>query len=111
PLDPENYVHRIGRTARAGRTGKAISFCDDEDKHKLSRIEHLTQMKIPTEVFQGKSEPLKLKNAVAKKTKAPTTGKGQEKTSWLDHSKRQRLREDGKKLNTNPAFKKKKKKR
>ena len=39
PLDPETYVHRIGRTGRAGAAGKALSFCDSAEKSKLKAIE------------------------------------------------------------------------
>jgi len=39
PNDAENYVHRIGRTARAGETGEAISFCDAEERGYLRGIE------------------------------------------------------------------------
>ncbi len=39
PRDPEDYVHRIGRTARAGRTGKAVSFIGRRDFSLLARIE------------------------------------------------------------------------
>ncbi len=42
PGDPEDYVHRIGRTARAERTGTAITFVNTEDQYKFSRIEALT---------------------------------------------------------------------
>ena len=42
PVDPESYVHRIGRTARAGRSGSAITFCTREDRPTLTRIERLT---------------------------------------------------------------------
>ena len=48
PRDPESYVHRIGRTARAGRDGIAISFCDDAEKEYLREIEKITKQKIPT---------------------------------------------------------------
>jgi len=41
PPDPEDYIHRIGRTARAESTGTAITFINDKDQHKFSRIEHL----------------------------------------------------------------------
>ncbi len=48
PNDPESYVHRIGRTARAGREGKAISFCDRElEGSLLKAIEKLIKIKIP----------------------------------------------------------------
>ncbi|MBK9974884.1 MAG: DEAD/DEAH box helicase [Planctomycetes bacterium] len=39
--EPENHVHRIGRTARAGASGKAISFCDPDELSKLRQIEKL----------------------------------------------------------------------
>jgi ATP-dependent RNA helicase RhlE len=46
PNEPESYVHRIGRTARAGADGEAISFCDGSEKGYLRDIEKLTRMKI-----------------------------------------------------------------
>ncbi len=47
PQDPEDYVHRIGRTARAGATGKAFSFADEEYVFGLEPIEKYIGMKIP----------------------------------------------------------------
>jgi ATP-dependent RNA helicase RhlE len=46
PNVPESYVHRIGRTARAGREGIAISFCDAEEREYLRAIEKLTRRRI-----------------------------------------------------------------
>ena len=46
PMEPEAYVHRIGRTARAGASGVAISFCDDEERGLLKAIEKLTKARI-----------------------------------------------------------------
>jgi ATP-dependent RNA helicase RhlE len=46
PNVPETYVHRIGRTARAGRSGSAISFCDLEEVEYLIAIESTTRKKI-----------------------------------------------------------------
>ncbi len=45
--DPESYVHRIGRTARAGASGLAISFCDAEERLFLRDIERLIKQDIP----------------------------------------------------------------
>ncbi|GAA0317021.1 DEAD/DEAH box helicase [Sphingomonas oligophenolica] len=45
PNVPEQYVHRIGRTARAGASGVAISFCADDEKSYLRDIERLTRVK------------------------------------------------------------------
>jgi len=47
PDVPESYVHRIGRTARAGAEGIAISFCDGSDRSNLRAIEKLTRQAIP----------------------------------------------------------------
>ncbi len=47
PQDPEDYVHRIGRTARAGATGKAYSFADEQYVFGLEPIEKYIGMKIP----------------------------------------------------------------
>jgi len=47
PNIPESYVHRIGRTARAGAEGIAISFCDNEEMSFLRDIEKLIQLKLP----------------------------------------------------------------
>lgn len=47
PNIPETYVHRIGRTGRAGLSGTAFSFCDPEEKEFLDDIEKLIGLKIP----------------------------------------------------------------
>jgi len=47
PNIPESYVHRIGRTARAGADGIAISFCDSEERAFLRDIEKLIRISIP----------------------------------------------------------------
>ena len=56
PMEPESYVHRIGRTARAGRDGKAISFCDESERDLLSRIQRLIKLKLPVEEFVGEED-------------------------------------------------------
>jgi ATP-dependent RNA helicase RhlE len=45
--EPETYVHRIGRTARAGASGAAIAFCDHEERENLRAIEKLIRQSIP----------------------------------------------------------------
>ncbi len=47
PEEPESYVHRIGRTARAGLEGKAIAFCDSTERNLLRSIERLIRRPIP----------------------------------------------------------------
>ena len=46
PGEPETYVHRIGRTGRAGQSGLAISFCDPEQRQELRDVERLINRKL-----------------------------------------------------------------
>jgi ATP-dependent RNA helicase RhlE len=63
PDVPEQYVHRIGRTARAGATGIAIAFCSPEERSNLRDIERTTRRKIAVaplpEGFAAAAEALK----------------------------------------------------
>lgn len=52
PVEPEAYVHRIGRTARAGKEGRALSFCCDEEFKELFQIERLIKQKIEVDLEQ-----------------------------------------------------------
>jgi len=75
PNEPENYVHRIGRTARAGADGTAYSFCAAEDRNFLNQIERITKRKIAH--ADHKYHSLKAKNAEGKDAKpAPRRGFG-----------------------------------
>ena len=47
PNEPESYVHRIGRTARAGASGVAYSFCTVEERKHLKSIEKLIRLRVP----------------------------------------------------------------
>lgn len=49
PREAETYVHRIGRTGRAGAKGVAVSLCDHEEKEYLRAIERLTGRRVPAE--------------------------------------------------------------
>jgi len=57
PNEPETYVHRIGRTARAGTSGVAISFCDVEERSYLKQIERVIKKTIPVEKYEGIPAP------------------------------------------------------
>ena len=69
PEDYENYVHRIGRTARAGKSGKAVTLADEEYIYGLEPIEEYIHMKIPVlwpdecglEEVEDKSKGLKIR--------------------------------------------------
>jgi ATP-dependent RNA helicase RhlE len=47
PEDAENYVHRIGRTARAGRSGRAISFATPDQRRDVKDIERIIRFALP----------------------------------------------------------------
>ncbi len=49
PDDTESYVHRIGRTGRAGLAGRALSLCDPSERGKLRDIERLIRRALPVE--------------------------------------------------------------
>ena len=73
PEVAENYVHRIGRTARAGAEGKAVAFCAPDEYHLLRQIEKLMSISIPIESGE---EP---KGADAKKPASNNRSKGRNK--------------------------------
>jgi ATP-dependent RNA helicase RhlE len=77
PNLPESYVHRIGRTARAGRSGIAISFCDAEERAYLRAIEALIKFRIPVVDHPWQPAAGAPKPAVPQRpTPAPSNGAG-----------------------------------
>lgn len=56
PNEPESYVHRIGRTARAGTTGVAYSFCAADERDYIREIENIIKMEIPVVMHKKHSE-------------------------------------------------------
>lgn len=81
PDDFESYVHRIGRTARAGKSGKSITFADEEYVFNLEAIENYIQMKIPViwpaegelPVVEDKSASYSFRDLVSNDEYAPST--------------------------------------
>ncbi|WP_322996006.1 DEAD/DEAH box helicase [Castellaniella sp.] len=53
PMQAEDYVHRIGRTGRAGRDGQAITLAVASERHKIRRIEQFIGQSIPTDIIPG----------------------------------------------------------
>jgi ATP-dependent RNA helicase RhlE len=76
PQVPEDYIHRIGRTGRAGCTGEALSLVCPEEAYQLQEIETLLRRSIP-QVMETGYEPVSLKVMGTPKKRAPnpTTGK------------------------------------
>ena len=81
PRSPSDYIHRIGRTARAGKSGTAISFIGLEDAQHFHLIEKRSNIKLQREQIEG----FKLIGDVIKKEKGkePIKGKGKSKKDKL----------------------------
>ncbi len=76
PNIPETYVHRIGRTGRAGNKGVAIAFCSVEERTELKDIEKLIKIKIPVvEEHPYKVAPGALAQKIMPKQKVPSNKK------------------------------------
>ncbi len=63
PVEADSYIHRIGRTGRAGAEGIAISFCTSGERKELKAIERLISMKIPVDPAFAKVEFKKEENS------------------------------------------------
>ena len=70
PHVPEDYVHRIGRTGRAGATGEAVSLVSHEDRPLLAAIERLTSRRIEQKIIAG-FEPATTSQAPAQRHQQP----------------------------------------
>ena len=75
PYVPEDYIHRIGRTARAGQEGKAVSLVSADEHKLLYDIEKLLKHEIPRKVIQG-FEPTQNLRSAPPRPKAGNKGKG-----------------------------------
>jgi ATP-dependent RNA helicase RhlE len=74
PQVAETYVHRIGRTARAGASGIAVSFCDHEERRDLHAIERLirTKIAVPGSPAGGSSPSLQSESPAHEQPRQPT---------------------------------------
>ena len=90
PEVPETYVHRIGRTARAGADGTAVSFCAPEEQEYLAGIEKLNRRKIPVvsgHPWDGVPAPAKKEKTAAAKAE-PMKSQPKEEPSMDENQKR-----------------------
>jgi ATP-dependent RNA helicase RhlE len=94
PNIPETYVHRIGRTGRAGLNGVALSFCDAEEVEFLKDIHKLISKQIPVE--EGHPYPMSLQSVAsrpqqpAKQSSGGSHGSGNKRGRGFGHHDRQR---------------------
>lgn len=98
PRDEEDYVHRIGRTARAGRGGRAVTFVAEKDMHYFRQIERFLGKEIPKEaVPEELGETPTYKSEVAGGKRHHAKGKHAEKGKGGDKSKKRRYYHNNKK--------------
>ena len=81
PQDPEDYVHRIGRTARADRTGEAITFISPKQVRNFVDIEKLIEKEVPKLNLPKRFEK-------APKYKIESKNKKKRKNSWQKNNNR-----------------------
>ena len=84
PWQPDDYVHRIGRTGRAGMTGIAITLATREDGEAVARIEKLIGHKIPrvgAEAIEAKADPASAKAESTRVKTGPAPAKAKAETS------------------------------
>ncbi|MCR9204382.1 MAG: DEAD/DEAH box helicase [Halobacteriovoraceae bacterium] len=92
PRDPNSYVHRIGRTARAGREGIAIAFCDVDEASLLKSVEKLIKYNIPVDPELGKlAKTLKPLPSIRKPTENRTKKTGTKRSGSSDHPAKKRM--------------------
>lgn len=82
PPNPEDYVHRIGRTGRAGASGEAISLVDSEEERLLLDIEKLLNRKFPREQALVSSSPPRTTHS--QRTSKPGTSSSGKKEAPVD---------------------------
>ncbi len=85
PNVPESYVHRIGRTGRAGMSGKALSFCNEADERKYLRdIQNLIQRELPVDAsheWHLEMPPVSTITGATSKKKAGRSGQTQSRSN------------------------------
>jgi superfamily II DNA/RNA helicase len=91
PHDPEDYIHRIGRTARAATTGTAVTFINEKDQQKFSRIERLigkevTKVPLPGGMGEGPQYQPELKKKPSRSGGSKNRRGGKWKSNHRRHS-------------------------
>ncbi len=94
PWHPDDYVHRIGRTGRAGATGKAFTFITEDDAEALANIEKLIGTTIPEVVVEGVEAPVQSDTPREKPSKARGGRKSEERKPAERNAREERPRDE-----------------
>jgi len=95
PDDPENYVHRIGRTGRNGASGSAITLVDGTERGKLRDVERLIRRTLPTSGTLPGGEAASITAPTAQPRHKPKTGKPRWNKGQKEAGKARRGNGDG----------------
>jgi ATP-dependent RNA helicase RhlE len=82
PDVPENYVHRIGRTARAGAEGVALTFCGSHEREELAAVEKLIRKRIPMQALPAAVARPSIKPSHGPKLRLAPLGKYRGRKPW-----------------------------
>jgi len=87
PWHPDDYIHRIGRTGRAGATGRAYTFVTPEDTEALANVEKLTGLKIAEHVWTTAAASAAPEPAREARTEGPSRGRRNREDNREDRDK------------------------
>jgi ATP-dependent RNA helicase RhlE len=95
PHEPESYVHRIGRTGRAGASGVAVTFCEPGERNRLRAIERLIRQQIPV-ASGGTMHAIRHATPPAQSTASTPARPAAEETSTTQGARRRRPKDRSK---------------
>lgn len=95
PEEPESYLHRIGRTGRAGSSGTAISFCSQEEKKYLRSIEKLIGQRVPVMVCDAPADEPANEDGLSVSTGNSTRSRQRRPNHERNESRARHARSDG----------------
>ena len=102
PWHPDDYVHRIGRTGRAGATGVAITFVTRSDSEHVENIETLTGTKIPVRDSKSKRPAKRQKDENASKAHSKKDQGNKKKSGSKSEDRKHKAKKDNRKPANSP---------
>ncbi|MDP0494972.1 MAG: DEAD/DEAH box helicase [Verrucomicrobiota bacterium JB024] len=107
PMEPDSYVHRIGRTARAGASGLAVSFCSSEEVYLLNAIGRLIRQDIPIDAehpYHAEPVAIRYRNPSKRRDDGRNANKGGQHRKRPNRPGRGHTASGGKRVNGPKSF-------